>query len=176
MEQNKKSIANLEVPFSTKGGGSFINSKSTIGKYCSIGMYAMIGPGQHPINFLSTSSFQYLPHAYLLENDNIAEFESHKACCIGNDVWIGVSAIVQDGVNIGDGAIIGSNAVVTKDIPPYAIAVGVPAKIIKYRFTEDIIEKLLDLKWWDLDIESIKKLPFSNIQECIGKLEQIRNK
>lgn len=76
---------------------------------------------------------------------------------IGNDVWIGRDVTILPSVNIGDGAVIGTGAVVNRDIPPYAIAVGVPAKVIKYRFTPDEIEKLLKIKWWNWTDEQIKK-------------------
>jgi len=171
----KKSIANLDKSFSTSAA-VHISSNCTIGKYCSLGPYSMIEPGQHPTNFLSTSSFQYLPALYLLDSDNIVKFDSNKPCIIGNDVWIGANAIIQDGITISHGAIIGSNAVVTKDVPPYAIVAGIPAKIIKYRFSNSVIEKLLELKWWDLDIETIKNLPFSDIDKCIKHLEKIKLK
>ena len=74
---------------------------------------------------------------------------------IGNDVWIGVEAMILDGVTIGDGAVIGARTVVTKDIPPYAIAVGVPAKIVKYRFEQEVINRLLEIKWWDFSDDKI---------------------
>ena len=77
---------------------------------------------------------------------------------IGNDVWIGQNAVIMPGVHIGDGAIIGTNAVVAKDVPPYAIAVGNPAAVKKFRFDKETIELLLKLKWWDKDIKEIKKI------------------
>lgn len=75
---------------------------------------------------------------------------------IGNDVWIGYEAVIMPGVHIGDGAIIGTRAVVTKDVPPYAIMGGVPARIIKYRFDDPAIQMLLKIKWWDWDIQKVK--------------------
>ena len=171
----KKSVANMDSFFSTKGRNCYIHPNTKIGKYCSIANYVMIGPGQHPQKFLSTSSFQYVPETYLLEDSTIENYKPYKQCIIANDVWIGIGAVIQDGVTIGDGAIIGANAVVTKDIPPYAVVGGVPAKIIKYRFSQEVIEKLLRLKWWDLDIRYIKKLPFSDINRCIDEIEKIKN-
>ena len=94
---------------------------------------------------------------------------------IGNDVWIGDGAFIKNGVTIGDGAIIGARAVVTKDIPPYAIVVGVPAKILKYRFSEQIIDRLLNTKWWNLDDSIIKKLPYYDIDKCLKILEEINH-
>ena len=89
---------------------------------------------------------------------------------------IGRNVIVQDGITIGDGAIVGSGAIVTHDIPPYAIAVGVPARVIKYRFSEDIISDLMKLKWWNLPDEEIVKLPFNDINACIKELKKIRKR
>lgn len=149
-----------------------------IGKYCSIARDTLIAPGQHPIDRISTHPFTYTAEEKNLygnlktPNEKIIP-NPQKNTEIGNDVWIGAKAIVQSGVTIGDGAVIGAGAVVTKDIPPYAIAVGVPAKVIKYRFSPEIIEKLLELKWWDYPEDFIvNELPFDNIEKCIEILEE----
>ena len=84
--------------------------------------------------------------------------------------------VVKDGVSVGDGCVIGSNAVVTHDLPPYAIAVGVPAKVVRYRFSEDIIKQLLELQWWSLPDEEIAKLPFNDVEACIEQLKEIRKR
>ena len=76
---------------------------------------------------------------------------------VGHDVWIGSRAIVLDGIVVGNGAVIAANALVTKDVPPYAIVAGIPAKIIKYRFKQDKIDKLIDSKWWELSLNEIKQ-------------------
>ena len=99
---------------------------------------------------------------------------STPPCHIGNDVWIGRNAVIKDGVTVGDGAIIGTSAVVTKDVPPYAIVVGVPARIIRYRFSPEIIEALLELRWWDLPLEKIQHLPFNDVPRCVEELRKIR--
>ncbi len=130
---------------------TYINNNSNvmcaqIGKYCSIGYGVDIGMFEHPTDMVSTS-----PKLY-------DEFNCIKNIpVIGNDVWIGSKAIILQGVKIGTGAIIGAGAVVTKDVPPYAIVVGVPAKIIKYRFDSEIIDKLLCTKWWNNDEKWIRK-------------------
>lgn len=143
---------------------SIIDESVSIGKYTSIARYSVISPRTHPTNWLSSHPFQYGE-----------KHETVKPTFIGNDVWIGVRVTIMGGVKIGDGVIIGSGAVVTKDIPPYAIVVGVPAKVIKYRFSEDIIKQLLKLKWWDLDIETLHKhnVEFSNIEKAIEQIQQI---
>ena len=156
-------------------GADFCRShpNTKIGAFVSIGRNVSVGPGQHPIDWLSTSSFQYTLRDTIVENQQIFE-HMVEPCSIGNDVWIGNNVIIKDGVTVADGVIIGSNAVVTKDVPPYAIVAGVPAKIIRYRFSEDVIKRLLELKWWDLPDDEIAKLPFKNIQACLKEIEKIR--
>lgn len=123
-------------------------TKAEIGRYCSIANNVSIGNGEHDLNDISTCSYFY---------DNAYEKLTEKSCRIGHDVWIGVDCIVRRGVTIGDGAVIGANSFVNKDVPAYAIAVGTPAKILKYRFDEAKIKTLLNSKWWELDLESAKK-------------------
>lgn len=118
----------------------------TVGKYCSIGPNFCCGLGIHPTNMMSTSPYFYR-----------GKIEEHKQTTIGNDVFIGANVTVLDGVTIADGAVIGAGAVVTKDIPPYAIAVGVPAKVIKYRFDEQTIEELLNEQWWNKKEDEINE-------------------
>lgn len=154
-----------------------MSPQTIIGKYCSIAGEVCLGLGNHPIDRLSTHCFTYgqdpqkLYQEIVVPKENIIPHDATSPIIIGNDVWIGYRAIIMDGVTIGDGAIIGANAVVTKDIPPYAIAVGVPAKVVKYRFNQKIIKKLLELRWWDYPEEFIAKLPFDNIEKCIDILE-----
>lgn len=147
---------------------------STIGSYVSIADNVSIGTTHHPVDFLSTHPFCYF-EMMKLKNSKQIPFEYNTPCHIGNDVWIGKSAIIMDGITVGDGAIIGAGAIVTHDVPPYAIVGGVPAKIIRYRFKEEIIKDLLELKWWELDEELIGKFPFDDIEKCIEQLKAIRN-
>ena len=172
--------------YSYKGKNArIVNSKETvIGKYTSIADYVQLGLSQHPVNFLSTHPFQYVEFSLLYSGGkdgilitpasrviNISK-TSMLPVRVGNDVWIGYGAMVMDGVSIGDGAIIGAGAVVTKDVPPYAVAAGVPAKVIKYRFDENTIRELLEIKWWDYPEEIITNLPFDNVKECIRILKE----
>ena len=130
-----------------------INAK--IEKFCSIADEVIIGVGNHPLHCLSTSPFQYSRNKItqmgniLVNEENLIKSVSGKNTLIKNDVWIGTRAIVLKGVTVNDGAVIGAGSIVTKDVPPYAVVAGVPAKVIKYRFEPHIIDKLLELKWWD---------------------------
>ena len=143
-------IINTKVGDYTYIGGSNKIQNATIGKFCSIGSEVLIGLGIHPTNLKSTYPGFYTNSEYYRVNKEY-EFngDEYKQVNIGNDVWIGTRATILDGVNIGDGAIIATGAVVTKDVPPYAIVGGVPATVIKYRFTEERIKELLNELWWD---------------------------
>ena len=122
-----------------------------IGNYCSIGPGCKIGLGEHDMSAISMRPI-------IANGDGCMElFDLSKPTLIGNDVWLGANVIVRQGVHIGNGSIIAAGAVVINDVPPYSIVGGVPAKIIKYRFSPDIIEKLNILAWWDKDEQWIIK-------------------
>lgn len=134
--------------------------KLIIGKFCSIacGAKFLFTSGNHSLKSLSNYTFPIFFDEWDLDSKNIKSAWDNKGdTVIGNDVWIGYDAIIMPGVKIGDGAIIGTRAIVTKDIPPYTIVGGVPAKPIRKRFDDKTIEKLLSIKWWNWDKEKIKQ-------------------
>lgn len=123
-------------------------TKSVIGNYCSIASLVSIGDGEHPLDDISTNSIFYeQSYATLTQKD----------CIIGNDVWIGTQSVIRRGVKIGDGAVVGANSFVNKDVPDFAVVAGSPARIIKYRFVEKIRSVIKESKWWELDIEYARK-------------------
>lgn len=144
-----------------------------VGKFCSIAEGVRISLGRHPAHtFVSSSPVFFSLHKQcgttFSDDFYFNEMGSSK---IGNDVWIGTNTVIMDDVNIGNGAIIGAGSIVTKSVPPYAIAVGNPAKVIKYRFTSEEIDFLLDFEWWNKDEEWLKEnfKTFHNISTFIEK-------
>ncbi|CAQ89626.1 TPA: CatB-related O-acetyltransferase [Escherichia coli] len=176
----KSSIYDSHIgKYSYVAGASIGNA--TVGKFCSIAKGAKIGGlGAHPTTFISSHPIFYSTKKqcgvtftskdYFLENADTI---------LGNDVWVGTNAIIMDGVTIGDGAIIGAGAIVTKDVPPYAIVVGVPAIIKRYRFPTEQIEILKKIKWWDWPEQDLKKNSFlfrEDFNESICELAKLYNK
>ena len=149
-------------------------SNTIIGRFCSVGPNFYCGLGIHPTNGISTAPMFYSTikqNGITLSSQNkVDEFISIK---IGNDVFIGANVTVLDGVTIGDGAIIGAGAVVSKNIPPYAIAVGSPIEIKRYRMTETQIAAMLRIKWWNWEDEKLKDIEsmFFDIQAFIDKYD-----
>lgn len=130
-----------------------------IGKFCSIANDCAIGMGTHSLSHISTASIFTAKNNSTKQSwvDNI-HIEEYQNVTIGNDVWIGQRAMILGGVKICDGAVVAAGAVVTKDVPPYAIVGGVPAKILKYRFDENVREKLIKSEWWNRSDEELKAL------------------
>lgn len=133
-------------------------SHCVIGRFCSIGPEVLIGLGVHPTELVSSFPGFYSTNTHTANFRICPEVAEYRPITIGNDVWIGTRAIVLDGVTIGDGAIVGAGAVVSKDVPPYAIVGGVPARVIRFRFADNIITQLCDLQWWNWKDEMIKEL------------------
>lgn len=144
---------------------------SSIGKFCSIADNCIIGGAAHPMSWVSTSPVFHHGKNVLKKNFSTHVFETSKKTYIGNDVWIGSNCLIKSGVKISDGAVLGMGSVLTKDVGPYEIWAGNPAKMIKKRFSESIIEKLVNLKWWDYSEENLEKLSneFNSIEKFILK-------
>jgi acetyltransferase-like isoleucine patch superfamily enzyme len=169
---NKNKFLNVEIMSSTLLSGkneigeytyigfNSLITKSSIGRYCSIANNVSIGIGEHKIDRVSTSSLFY---------KNAYEILTENECIIGNDVWIGSNAVIRRGVQIGDGAIIGANSFVNKDVKPFEIVGGTPAKFIKMRFNDEKIQLIKKSKWWNKDLESarfsIKELELTGLFE-----------
>lgn len=154
-----------------------------VGKYCSIGKSVLVPHGMHPTRtwvsthpaFYSTAmqgGVSYVTEEKFVET-NYADGKNKLAVVIGNDVWIGDGAMIMAGVHIGDGAVVAAGAVVTKDVEPYAIVAGVPAKVLRHRFEPEQIEKLLRLKWWDKPESWIKEHAdeFENVTSFLEKCD-----
>lgn len=145
-------------------------ANTSIGSFCSIASYCAIGGGAHPLDMVSTSPVFYGGKNVFGQNFGTIEAEINKSVIIGNDVWIGEGVFINDGITVGDGAIIGAHSVVTHDIPAYAVVAGAPAKVLRYRFSEDEVQKLIELKWWDWPEEKLKQQGnrFASIEEILG--------
>lgn len=155
---------NVRIGKGTYIGSGIISSDVSIGRYCSIAYDVLIAQEKHPTQYLTTFQFSR-DYPYYREDDA-------KRTIIGNDVWVGANSFIRRGISIADGAIIGAGAVVLKSVPPYAIVAGVPAKVIRYRFDEATINKLLRLKWWNEEDSLLASLDLSNVEKCIEVLSR----
>lgn len=156
-----------------------------IGRYCSFGEGVQIGRQNHPIQWLSTSPFLYINNKNILNIDaafdkNLIETPLHtkppiqlKTTQIKNDVWIGHGAMINAGICIENGAIIAAGSVVTKDVPAYAIVGGNPAKLIRYRFPDEIITQLLEIQWWQYSPEQLKDLPLHDVPQLLKNISSL---
>lgn len=161
---------------------SYINTNSqifntTIGKFCSIGPNVQIVLGIHPSTFVSTHPAFYSNNKRFETFSDKTYIEEYKSVEIGNDVWIAEGVVIPGGVKIGNGAIIMARSVITKDVEPYSIVGGVPAKHIKFRFDENIIRAINDSKWWDWDVQVLRekyKL-FHNTKDFITFFNEINH-
>lgn len=128
-----------------------------IGNFCSLANQTIIGGATHPLDWVSTSPVFYNVAGGTNSHLGNKELNPFKKTYIGNDVWVGERAIILQGLSVGNGAVIGAGSVVTKDVPPYAIVAGCPAKVIRYRFDEDTISALEKVKWWNFSDEKLRQ-------------------
>lgn len=178
------------------GAFTYVNGRYTtslyhchVGRYTQIAEAAIIGPPQHPTDWFTTHPFAFtrpeeLPNMYRLpdfarlapEGGEAAHYTSTVplTTVLGNEVWVGAGAMIQRGVTVGDGAIVAAQALVTRDVPPYAIVAGCPARVQRMRFSDAIVERMLALQWWQYDLAPHKhSLNFSRVEETLEKLEAL---
>ena len=158
---------NVKIKSSRIGAYTYVSAhtdieNAEIGKFCSIADHCRIGMSSHPLNYLSTSpiftqTINALQECWI-DKDVFKHKSEEERVYLGNDVWVGSHALINGGVHVGDGACIAAGAVVVKDVPPYAIVGGVPAKIIRYRFEQNTIDRLVVLKWWNCPEQKIRTL------------------
>ena len=167
--------------FSHLNGGFIQNA--TIGRYCSFARDVQVGHGGHPDNWLSVSPLQYVPDyrgwmAFATRHQPLPpiqtrQFQYAQHTVIGNDVWIGNHAILKDGVTIGDGAIVGAGSIVIHDVPSYAIVAGNPARLIRMRFPDPLIERLQRLRWWQYSLAAFDGVDFGDIASAVSRVEDL---
>ena len=186
IEKSRLGIKTQVYPYgimynTTLGDYSYIQKNASvwnaeIGKFCSISWNASIGGGEHDFHKVTAHSMLYAPFYGFVDEPLYDRF--NEDCIIGNDVWIAAGVSILRGVTVGDGAVIGAGAVVTKDVEPYSIVAGVPAKKIGQRCSDELVSELLEIRWWDFSSEIIKdniELFNSNINEkIVSKLKQIK--
>jgi virginiamycin A acetyltransferase len=146
----------------TLGTNNFFGGKVTVEKYCQLGRDLAFHPTNHPISYLTT----YINSQ--LYNGELKSLKTEKPIKIGNDVWVGHGVIVLAGVTVGDGAILAAGSIVTKDVEPYSIVTGNPAKLIRKSFSESLIKELQNLRWWDKsdeELDFLKPLFFVDLEE-----------
>lgn len=144
-----------------------------IGSFCSLGANIRIGGAGHPLNWVSTSQVFVDRKDTLPRKFSPKQFESFRMTQIGNDVWIGDNALIKGGVKVGTGAVIGMGSVVTKDVPDYAIVGGNPAKIIRYRFESETIDRLISSKWWEMPEKTLDRYATSidDVEDFLERVE-----
>lgn len=167
--------------FCNLSGGTVNNAR--FGRYCSVASGVTVGPHEHPTDWLTTSRTGYFPQVNgwdeMVAPERRAQIKASKrpfaGSCpvteIGPDVWIGQGAFVKAGVRIGAGAIIGARATVLRDVPPYAIVVGTPGRVLRLRFPEAVVERLLALEWWRFSIYDLFEAPFDSIEAALDVIE-----
>lgn len=180
ISRKAKVYGHVQVTNSTMGDYSYIGRNSRlihadVGKFCSISRQCAIGMGTHTLDKLSTSPIfteqhNGTTHSWV-KTSTVVPF---KRTTIGNDVWIGQRVMIMGGVKVGDGAVIGAGAIVTKDVPPYGVVAGVPAKVIRYRFNQEQIDEILKSPWWNFPDETLKE--HIELFQTSGSIDVVINK
>lgn len=156
--------------------GGYITDGTFLGRYCSIGRRVSIGAGMHRLNTLSTYPLSHhtksTPYSKTDKLYRSPKTTLEHMTIIENDVWIGDGAVILKGVRIGTGSVIGANSVVTKDVPPYSIVGGVPAKLLRMRYEQEISTPLLDTEWWEIRKETLENFPLLNIYQFIESIKE----
>jgi acetyltransferase-like isoleucine patch superfamily enzyme len=159
-------------------------ASTRIGRYCSIAAGVEFIESQHPAHWASTSPFSYSPYglegfrSYLVEERKLTSYPLHGALefqsgpvTLGNDVWVGQRAMFMGGISVGDGAVVAAGAVVTRDVPPYAIVGGVPARTLRMRFADPVVERMLALQWWRFGPDVLQPLDVRDVEGFLDRLE-----
>ena len=169
----KSKLKNVEMGKHSYIGKNCIVSDAKIGQFCSIAGYSQIGGGMHPIDMVSTSPCFLSGRSSSGKNFAQIHFETSDTVEIGNDVWIGAGCYIKAGIKIGNGAVVGAHAVVTKDVAPYSIVAGVPAREIRKRFDEKTIRQLSDIEWWNWSDDKLKEYgkDFDNPEKLIAYIK-----
>lgn len=168
LDKTARADTGSSIAFSSMGRYSYIGEHTSllyahVGNFTSISNYCAIGGGSHPVDWVSTSPVFNSSASILRANLGDCQYNPFCETNIGNDVWIGSHCLIKAGVTIGDGAVVGMGSVVTKDVGPYEIWAGNPAKLIRKRFDNETIEKLLEVKWWDLPDDELRSYaPYFN--------------
>ena len=154
----------------------------SIGRYCSIASGVDIASDQHPIDWLSSSMIQYVPDVhgwgswlkesgFSYEEPEIGTFNSNAPVKIGNDVWIGQGVFIKSGIKVGDGAVIAAHSVVVEDVPPFSVVAGVPARVKRMRFSDNVIDRITRTPWWNYNIMGMNIMNFSSIDETLDIID-----
>lgn len=158
--------------YSYMNPGGYIRGECFIGRFCSIGRRVSIGAGAHSLAGLSTSPFLKIRFREISKYVIKRDVKSSRTV-IGNDVWIGDGAVILSGVNVGTGAVIGANAVVTRDVGPYEIVVGVPASRLRKRLPESFLCAFLESEWWNYDLSLINSLNATSVEDFLSKIASL---
>jgi len=159
------------------GFGSFSYLVDTeVGRYATIGSRVSVGGFNHPVNWLSVHEFQYRDTSRIYgANVYTAADSVHQPHSLdtnlGDDVWVGDNVVILRGVKVSTGVIVGAGSVVTKDIEPYMIAVGNPARVLRPRFEPSVVKRLLELRWWELELHQLRDLNYSKVDDALNTIE-----